>query len=97
MARIGLVLHEAEPQALKEAERISASLGEQGHEVVSVADDVPAGSAITQVDPANFADGLNLAISLGGDGTMLRTVGKVRWVYLCDGCLLYTSPSPRDS
>ena len=77
MARIGLVLHEAEPQALNEAERISASLGEQGHEVVSVADDVPAGSAITQVDPANFADGLNLAISLGGDGTMLRTVGML--------------------
>ena len=77
MARIGLVLHGAEPQALKEAERISASLGEQGHKVVSVAEDVPAGSAITQVDAANFADGLDLAISLGGDGMMLRTVGML--------------------
>ena len=68
MARIGLVLHGAEPEALEEAKRISTVLGEQGHEAVSVVEEVTDGSGITQVAPEDFAE----------------------------GCLLYTSPSPRD-
>ncbi len=75
MARIGLVLHGAEPDAVKEADRISATLHEQGHDVVAVVEDLASHSAIVRVDAENFADGLDLAISLGGDGTMLRTVG----------------------
>ncbi len=75
MPRVGLVLHEAEPEALEEGQRISAWLSEQGHEVISVVEDVSGESRIEQVAPEEFADGLDLAISLGGDGTMLRTVG----------------------
>lgn len=42
-----------------------------------------AGLAAHAVDPAEFADGLDLAISIGGDGTMLHTVQ-----------LVYPAPTP---
>ena len=78
MARIGLVLHGAEPDALVEAQRISAVLDEGGHEVVSIVEEAAEDSGITLVEPESFTGGLDLAISLGGDGTMLRTVGLLR-------------------
>lgn len=74
-AKIGLVLHSADAAALKEATRLTASLNDKGHSVVAVADDADAIPGVTLVDEGSFADGLELAISLGGDGTMLRTVG----------------------
>ena len=77
MARIGLALHDAEPEALAEAKRISSSLGAAGHTVVAVASDVGPDSEITLVPSDEFANGLDLAISLGGDGTMLETVGML--------------------
>ena len=77
MARIGMVLHGAEPEAVQEAERVTATLVEEGHDVVAVVEDLPTTSAIVRVDAEDFADGLDLAISLGGDGTMLRTVGML--------------------
>ena len=64
MAKIGLVTHDAEQAALDEAARLRSWLGSAGHETV-LADSEP------------FPDDLDLAISLGGDGTMLRTVALV--------------------
>ncbi len=74
-AKIGLVLHSADAEALVEATRLTASLIDKGHTVVAAVDDdanvIPGALG---VDDDEFANGLELAISLGGDGTMLRTV-----------------------
>lgn len=74
MARIGMVLHGAEPDAMEEAVRISASLTDRGHEVVAAVDGIPGPTELEVVDGDHFPTGLDVAISLGGDGTMLRTV-----------------------
>ncbi len=76
MARIGLVSHGADGAAHRETERLARSLGESGHEVVVATED---GSnfgvdGVTTADENAFSTGLDLAISLGGDGTMLKTV-----------------------
>ncbi len=73
-AKIGLVLHGADDAALIEARRLSTLFSEKGHEVVAVIDDAGEIPDVTAVHKDSFADGLELAISLGGDGTMLRTV-----------------------
>lgn len=78
MARVGLVLHNDRSQAFDLAKKAIAWLAEHSHEVV-----LPAGDALAAglddhgVDDANFGAGLDLAVSLGGDGTMLRTVDLV--------------------
>ena len=74
MARIGVVLHGADDDALKHAEELSATLTDQGHTVVAVVDDADRVGAIHCVEETEFPEGLDLAVSLGGDGTMLRTV-----------------------
>lgn len=67
MAAIGFVAHPQRPQARALAERAAAWLTELGHDTVMLDPDGPS-------DPA---EGLDLAVSLGGDGTMLRTVAMV--------------------
>lgn len=74
IAKIGLVLHSADAAALAEATRLTSSLTSKGHTVVAVIDDADAIPGVIAVEEARFADDLELAISLGGDGTMLRTV-----------------------
>ncbi len=74
MARIGIVLHGADREALEEGERLAANLTGSGHEVVALVEDASRVPQMTCVEPEHFGDGLELAISLGGDGTMLRTV-----------------------
>ena len=74
MARIGMVLHAAEPDAMDEAQRISAALTARGHVVVATIEGASERGKIELVDAADFPEGLDLAVSLGGDGTMLRTV-----------------------
>lgn len=74
MATIGLVLHGQDADAAREAERLGRQLTEDGHTVVGVEGDVPSGTAVQCRSESAFADGLDLAVSLGGDGTMLRTV-----------------------
>ena len=80
MARIGLVPHGAHSVAIEEAERLSAWLREAGHTPVAIRSESPSLeiSNADQVDEAVFGEGLELAISLGGDGTMLRTVALVQ-------------------
>jgi NAD+ kinase len=74
MAAIGFVPHLQRPQAVALAETSALWLEAAGHKARIVADD-PAcewGCRSTEL-----ADGLDLAVSLGGDGTMLRTVDMV--------------------
>ena len=74
MARIGVVLHGDEVDARRHASELAAGLTADGHVLVGVNEDI-GGLAIEVVPPAEFASGLDLVVSLGGDGTMLRTVG----------------------
>lgn len=73
-ARIGLVLHSADAAALAEAQRVAKWLTELGHVVVAVTEDAAEIPDALAVPDASFGNGLELAISLGGDGTVLRTV-----------------------
>jgi NAD+ kinase len=64
---IGIVTHPHRPEAAELAAKVTAQLAEHGVDVRL---------ATTGISP-DFADGLDVVISLGGDGTMLRTVDLV--------------------
>jgi len=76
--RVGLVPHRERGEAHELAKHTAAWLGEHGVEVRVPADDAEA-SGLTHVAVAReqFPDGLDVVVSLGGDGTMLRTVDLV--------------------
>lgn len=74
MAAIGMVLHQERPLARELAHEASAWLRAEGHEVRFTAEDAALVGAAGGADAAEFGRGLDLAVSLGGDGTMLRTV-----------------------
>lgn len=72
---VGIVPHRDRPLAHALAQRAAAWLSGRGLEVrVPAGDAQAAGLAELGVDESEFPVGLDLAISLGGDGTMLRTV-----------------------
>lgn len=78
MAAVGIVLHHEREHAAELAKDAAAWLGERGHEVrLPRRDAAIAELADLGTDDATFARGLDLALSLGGDGTMLRTVDLV--------------------
>jgi NAD+ kinase len=78
MATVGFVLHHERPQASDLARDAVAWLNERGHEVrVPEADAEVAGLHDLGCREEELADQLDLAVSLGGDGTMLRTVDLV--------------------
>ncbi len=78
MVVAGFVLHAERDEAAAIATDVAAWLTERGHEVRLPADDARrAGLDAHGVDEASFATGLDVAISFGGDGTMLRTVELV--------------------
>jgi NAD+ kinase len=68
VATIAFVVHPANPEAPTIAARAERWLVDRGHAVVRVTDDEDGAAR------PRFAEGLDLAVSLGGDGTMLRTV-----------------------
>jgi len=74
MAKIGVVLHGEDEAAQHHARALGVSLRDAGHDVVGVDVDV-AQVGIPPVSETEFADGLDLVVSLGGDGTMLHAVG----------------------
>jgi NAD+ kinase len=78
MAVIGFVLHHQRAEAATLAQDTTAWLQAAGHDVrLPRADaDLVGLSELGHGDDA-FAPGLDLAVSLGGDGTMLRTVELV--------------------
>ena len=78
MSSVGLLLHHERPQAADLARDAAAWLIERGHEVrVPTADAEVAGLEELACDDDEMAHELDLAVSLGGDGTMLRTVDLV--------------------
>ena len=77
MATVGLVIHPARREAAELARKAIAWLTERGHEVRVPRDALPLGLAAPAGPGDGLGEGLDLAISLGGDGTMLRTVDLV--------------------
>ncbi len=71
----GIVPHLKRPQAVALAKTLIADLAERGCSVrVPKSDAEDTGLHEWAVDEEGFADGMEMAFSLGGDGTMLRTV-----------------------
>jgi NAD+ kinase len=78
VAVIGVIVHPERAQASELAQDAAAWLAERGHEVrMPLRDAGVAGLPELGVAEETFARGLDLAASLGGDGTMLRTVDLV--------------------
>lgn len=78
VACIGLVVHHERAEAAELARVTTAWLERAGHVVRLPADDaVVAGLVDHGETPEKFGVDLDLAVSLGGDGTMLRTVDLV--------------------
>ena len=78
MAVVGMILHHGREHAAELARDAAAWLGERGHEVrLPLRDAGVAGLPDLGSAEGTFARGLDLAISVGGDGTMLRTVDLV--------------------
>ncbi len=75
---VGMVPHSDRPLAAELARAAADRFVREGIEVrVPTPDATIAGLDEFAVEPAAFGDGLDLALSLGGDGTMLRTVDLV--------------------
>jgi len=74
--RVGLVAHHQRPLAEQLALEVVGWLQSEGHDVVVPGPDAAVTGA-TGVPEDRFADGLDFAVSVGGDGTMLRTVALV--------------------
>ena len=78
MATVGIVLHHERAQAADLAATTAARLIADGHQVrLPEVDAEIAGLADHGVPEEALAAGLDVAVSLGGDGTMLRTVDLV--------------------
>jgi NAD+ kinase len=78
MKTVGVVPHRDRPRAHELARTAAAWLGEHGVNVCIPSELAgPAGLEAHAVDAAKFAADLDLAMSFGGDGTMLHTVQLV--------------------
>jgi len=82
---VGLVPHPERPEAMELARHAASWLQARGLEVRLPADEDVGDLMPLAVPPAEFSRGLDVAISLGGDGTMLRTVDAV---YACGAAVL---------
>jgi NAD+ kinase len=75
MAAIGLIMHLGRDEASAHARDLAVWLLNEGHSVRVPPDDAEvSGMADHMVEPANFADGLDVCVTLGGDGSILRAV-----------------------
>jgi NAD+ kinase len=78
MATVAFLLHHEHPEAVDLARAAAAWLTERGHEVRLPKKDAElADLGELAVEPDELTAGLDVAVSLGGDGTMLRTVDLV--------------------
>jgi NAD+ kinase len=69
MAVVALVVHPERPEAVDLSRRAAKWLRDRGHDVAE-----PDHEGYPLTGLGGLEDGLDLAVSLGGDGTMLRTV-----------------------
>jgi len=78
MATIALLPHHARPEAVDLAKQAIARLEDLGHRCLVPAGDAAAtGLEAWAVAEEELAAGVELAVSLGGDGTMLRTIDLI--------------------
>ena len=79
MKRVALLVHHERPEAMTVATALHQRLVDAGHEVRMPPDDARIAGLddIATAEAALCDDGLDLAIALGGDGTILRTVAMV--------------------
>lgn len=77
MTRVGILPHRERPAALDLARDAAAWLDAHGTAGVLPKDEaVLIGRSELGVDDTEFPDGLDVVLSLGGDGTMLRTIDR---------------------
>ncbi|MEX0756239.1 MAG: NAD(+)/NADH kinase [Actinomycetota bacterium] len=74
MKRVGFVVHAGRDRALQAARELVASCAAEGEATVEVEGQaaVAAVGAQESAPAASFAEGLDLIVSVGGDGTLLR-------------------------
>ncbi|HEX8803408.1 MAG TPA: NAD(+)/NADH kinase [Acidimicrobiales bacterium] len=78
MAVVGVICHHERAQVVELARDAAGWLEARGHEVLlPVKDAALVGRPELGAVEATFSRGLDVAVSLGGDGTMLRTVALV--------------------
>lgn len=78
MTTVGMVLHHEREQAVQLARDTAAWLLAAGHDVRLPRHDAALAGLVTHgCDDEHLGPGLDVAVSLGGDGTMLRTVDLV--------------------
>lgn len=70
MKRVGLVVHAGRDAAIQAGKEIAAWLGERGITTRCIKGEFD--GAEEAVDAERLADGLDLVVSIGGDGTLLR-------------------------
>jgi NAD+ kinase len=78
VASVALIVHRVRPEAVRMAQEAASWLRKNGHEVRMVPEEADhLDLRDCACEPEKLAAGLDLAVSLGGDGTMLRTVELV--------------------
>ena len=78
MASVALIVHRERPEAVRVARDAAGWLSERGHDVRVIREEAEhLDLREWACDPEKLASDLDLAVSLGGDGTMLRTVELV--------------------
>jgi NAD+ kinase len=78
MASVALVVHRRRSEAVRAAKEAAQWLSERGHDVRVIREDAEhLDLREWACDPEKLASDLDLAVSLGGDGTILRTVELV--------------------
>ena len=66
MAEIGLYVHEFRPEAISNSVELTEHLQKKGHNVRQSSD--------LKENPSGFVDDLDLLVSMGGDGSILRAI-----------------------
>lgn len=77
-SRVGLVVHGARPNAVAMAQHVVGRLAAEGVDVVIADEGRDPEQFGLPVREAGFVDGLDLVLSLGGDGTFLRAAHHCR-------------------
>ena len=77
VASVGLIVHQGRPEAAAAARVLSDWLTASGHHVRMPAEEASALGLESGTDRTGFVDGLEVVVTLGGDGSILRAVELV--------------------